>query len=112
MGFEGAMQNGGATDVRDRPGSRRSRLAGAGKQLAIALEDVDLDAEPAVGAALAEAVSAVDRAARLSASSERPHEPARTDDGAGPSGGDAGAERTPEARERSLQHLLTEAHAE
>ena len=46
----------------DPPGGRASRLAEAGKQLAIALEDVDLDEEPDLGRALTEAVVAVDRA--------------------------------------------------
>ena len=46
----------------DPPGSRASRLAEAGKQLSIALEDVDLDDELDLARALTEAVVAVDRA--------------------------------------------------
>lgn len=50
-----------------RPGSRPARLAEASKQLAILLEDVDLDAEADLGEALTDAVAAVGRAAELAA---------------------------------------------
>lgn len=54
------------TDQRSRSlGSRSARLAEASKQLAILLEEVDLDAEPELGGALTDAVVAVDRAADL-----------------------------------------------
>lgn len=46
------------------PGSRRSRLANASKQLGVLMEEVDIDAEPELAEALTEAVIAVDRACR------------------------------------------------
>lgn len=47
---------------RREPGSLASRLAGASQQLEIALEKVDLEAEPEFGEALVEAIEAVDEA--------------------------------------------------
>lgn len=115
MGREGAERYGGATEGGHRPGDRRSRLAGAEKQLEIVLQEVDLEAEPAVGAALTEAISAVDRASRLSEAAEGSPEPARSapDDGH-PAGSDDehGAEWVMEERDRPLQQLVREAHAE
>lgn len=63
---DGRPRAGGRTDPRRHaPGSRPARLAEASKQLAILLEDVDLDDEPDLGRALTDAVTAVDRAAGL-----------------------------------------------
>lgn len=78
---EGSPRGVARTDPRRHPpGSRAARLAEAGKQLSILLEDVDLEAEPGLGDALTEAVVAVDRAADLSGpdDGERFH---GTDDG-------------------------------
>lgn len=69
---EGNASDGARIDrLRHRPGSRRSRLGDANKQLAILLEGVDLQAEPALGEALTEAVIAVDRASELVRGRER-----------------------------------------
>lgn len=74
MGQEGAR---GATEQRHhRPGSRHSRLAAAAKQLDIVLEEVELEAEPALGAAVADAVAAVGRASRLADDAEVRRRPA------------------------------------
>ena len=62
----GSPRDDARTDPRrHEPGSRAARLAEAGKQLSILLEDVDLDAEADLGNALTDAVVAVDRAADL-----------------------------------------------
>lgn len=69
---EGSPRGEARTDGhRRRPGSRPDRLAEAGKQLAILLEDVDLDDEPDFGDALTDAVVAVDRAAELASGPEK-----------------------------------------
>lgn len=63
---EPAVHAGAASGPRGhRPGSRPARLSEAGKQLEILLEDVDIDEEPALADALADAVSAAGRATEL-----------------------------------------------
>ena len=114
MGHEGAERYGGATDAGDRPGSPRSRLAGAGKQLAIVLQDVDLEAEPGLGAALIDAISAVDRAHRFAGTPERRPASAGSATGGRPTSveNEIDAEWVLEERDRPLRHLVREAHAE
>ena len=75
MGQEGAF--GGTEQRHHRPGSRTSRLAAAAKQLDIVLEDVELEAEPELGEAVADAVAAVGRASHLVDDVEVQRPPAR-----------------------------------
>lgn len=118
MGSEGVTEDGGAEDWNEQgPGSRPSRLAGAGKQLSIVLEELDLEDEPALGAAVAEAVVAVSRAETLSRTGADAPRPAdRGDEGTGwvDEAADAGAGQSGARREheRTLQQLVGEAHAE
>lgn len=82
------------------PGSRRSRLANASKQLGILMEDVDIDAEHELAEALTDAVLAVDRACRQvderdGGRSDRHRSPGRSDHGDPRERADDGVRETP-----------------